>query len=93
MWRVVGGNKCRSLDKIPTDLDNLEAKMLQCLPKLIFESSVMPKYFTESLVSTVLLLIVTSMFGEGLEILGGIIKIDDFCGLTVILFAVAHRRT
>ena len=27
--------------------------MLQCLSKLIFESSVMPTYFTESLVSTV----------------------------------------
>ena len=52
--------------------------MLQCLSKVIFESRVMPKYFTESLVSTVLLLKATSMFGEGLEILEGIIKIDDF---------------
>ena len=48
--------------------------MLQCLSKLIFESSVMPEYFTESLVSTVLLLKATSIFGEGLEILGGFIN-------------------
>ena len=66
--------------------------MLQCLSKLSFESSVMPKYFTESLVSTVLLLKVTSIIKEGLEILGGIIKLDDFSGLTVILFAIVHRR-
>ena len=67
--------------------------MLQCLSKLIFESSILPKYFKESLVSTVLLLKAASIFGEGLEILGGIIKINDFCGSTVILFAVVHRRT
>ena len=67
--------------------------MLQCLSKLIFESSVMPKCFTEPLVSTALLLQTTLTFGEGLEILGGINKMDDFCGLTVILIAVVHRRT
>ena len=66
--------------------------MLQCLSKLIFESSMVPKYFTESLVSTVLLLKVTLMFGERLEILGKIIKISDFCGLTVNLFAGVYRR-
>ena len=66
--------------------------MLQCLSKLTFELSVVPKHFMESLVSTVLLSKVTSIFGEGSEIFGGI-KTDDFCGLTVILFAIAHRRT
>ena len=67
--------------------------MLQCLSKLIFESSVMPKCFTESSVSMVVLLKATLVFEEGLEILGGIIKIDDFCVLTVNLFAVVHQRT
>ena len=66
--------------------------MLQCLSNLIFASSVMPKYFTEALVGTALLLKATSIFRKGSEILGRVIKIDDFCGLTVILFAIVHER-
>ena len=78
MCSAVNDNRCRSLNRIPTDLDNLEAKILQYLSKLNLGSSVMPKHLTKSFISVVLLLKVTTIFGIGLEMFGGIININDF---------------
>ena len=53
----------------------------------------MPKYFTDLVTETGLLLKSISIFGTGLVILWGNINDEDFLGSTVILLALVHSST
>jgi len=83
----------RNFNNIPTDLDNLDAKLLIWFSKFNLESIVMPWYFTDSLMETELSWKSISEFGNGLIIFGGITKANDFWGFTVILLACARSTT
>ena len=75
----------RNLYKIPTDVDILHVNLVICFAKFNFSSTVTPKYFTDLVTETGLLLRNISIIGIGLVILGGNINAEDFLGLTVIL--------
>ena len=66
----------RNLDKIPTDLDILHVNLIVCSAEFNFSSIVMPKYFTDLVTETELLLKSISGVGIGLVILGGNINAD-----------------
>ena len=83
----------RNLDKIPTDLDILHVNLVICSAKFNFSSIVMPKYFTDLVTETGLLLKSISKVRIGLVILGGNINAEDFLGLAVILLALVHSST
>ena len=53
----------------------------------------MPKYFTDLVTETELLLKSNSSVRIGLVILGGNINAKDFLGLTVILLALVYSST
>ena len=82
-----------NLDKILTDLDILHANLVICSAKFNFSLIVTPKYFTDLVTETGLLLKSISGVGIGLVILGGNINAEDFFGLTVILLALVHSST
>ena len=54
--RAVKGKMLSNLDKIPIDLDILRVNLITCAAKFSFSSIVMPKYFTDLLTETGLLL-------------------------------------
>ena len=83
----------RNFDNIPTDLDIFHVNLVICSAKFTFSSIVMPKYFTDLVTETGLLLRSVSIVGIGLVILGGNINAEDFLGLTVILLALVHSST
>ena len=70
----------RNLAKIPTDLDILHDNLIIRFAKFKFSSIAMPKYFTDLLTETELLLKSISIVGIGSVILGGNNNAKDFGG-------------
>ena len=63
---------------MPTDLDILHVNLVIFSAKFNFSSIVMPKYFTDLVTETGLLLKSISIFGIGLVILGALLTLKIF---------------
>jgi len=79
--------------QIPTNRDIFFSKLLLCTSNFNFEFIVKIKYFMASVVATGQLLIWSWSEKTGWFNLGGIIKENDFWGLTVILLELVHSWT